>query len=217
MRAMGRAETHASRAKARGLPRARLTFAAFPFMLPVLVDEVPEGPDWVFELKLDGVRGLGLRDRKARLRELVPAIDPLRYTDHFEGDGEGFFRAACEAGLEGVIAKRADGPYRGGRHPEWRKIKCQRRQEFVIGGYTDPKGTRAHLGAVHLGVYADDALVYVGRAGSGLDSAGLRDLHRRLRGREVPTCPFTRGEPPRGREHHWARPELVCEVRFSEW
>src|SRR5882724_10599409 len=155
MRAMGRAETHASRAKARGLPRARLTFAAFPFMLPVLVDEVPEGPDWVFELKLDGVRvlalrahgrpsfqllqrrmhtsrpvasvpivaylydclalrgrdlrGLGLRDRKARLRELVPAIDPLRDTDHFEGDGEGFFRAACEAGLEGVIAKRADG------------------------------------------------------------------------------------------------------------
>jgi len=307
MRAMGRAETHASRAKARGLPRAPLTFAAFPFMLPVLVDEVPEGPDWVFELKLDGVRvlalrahgrarlcsrngldvtgqypevaaaidrlpgedlmldgeivaldeqgrpsfqllqrrmhttrpvasvpivaylydclalrgrdlrGLGLRDRKARLRELVPAIDPLRYTDHFEGDGERFFRAACEAGLEGVIAKRADGPYRGGRHPEWRKIKCQRRQEFVIGGYTDPKGTRAHLGAVHLGVYEDDALVYVGRAGSGLDEAGLRDLHRRLHAREVATCPFTRGEPPRGREHHWVRPELVCEVRFSEW
>ena len=141
----------------------------------------------------------------------------IRYTDHFEGDGEGFFRAACEAGLEGVIAKRADGPYRGGRHPEWRKIKCQRRQEFVIGGYTDPKGTRAHLGAVHLGVYEDDALVYVGRAGSGLDEAGLRDLHRRLHAREVATCPFTRGEPPRGREHHWVRPELVCEVRFSEW
>ena len=66
-------------------------------------------------------------------------------------------------------------------------------------------------------MYEDDALVYVGRAGSGLDEAGLRDLHRRLHAREVATCPFTRGEPPRGREHHWVRPELVCEVRFSEW
>jgi bifunctional non-homologous end joining protein LigD len=304
---MGWAGTHASRVKARGLPRMPLTFAALPFMLPVLVDEVPEGPDWVFEPKLDGVRvlalrvrgraqlcsrngldvtgqypevaaaidrlpgedlaldgeivaldeqgrprfqllqrrmhttrhaaevpiiaylydclalwgrdlrRLGLRDRKALLRELVPASDPLRYTDHFEGDGARVFRAACEAGLEGVIAKRADGPYRGGRRPEWRKIKCQRRQEFVIGGYTDPKGTRTHFGAVHLGVYEDDALVYVGRAGSGLDGAGLRDLHRRLHARAVAACPFTRGEPPRGREHHWVRPELVCEVRFSEW
>jgi DNA ligase D-like protein (predicted ligase) len=163
------------------------------------------------------LRGLPLRDRKALLRELVPAVDPLRYTDDFTGDGERFFRAACAAGLEGVIAKRADCPYRGGRRPDWRKIKCQRRQEFVIGGYTDPKGTRAHLGAVHLGVYDGDALVYVGRVGSGLDAADLRDLHRRLHALDIDACPFTRGELPRGREHHWVRPELVCEVRFTEW
>ena len=304
---MGRRANSATRVEELGLPRAHLTFAAFPFMLPVLVDEVPAGSDWVFEPKLDGVRvlalrgrdrtrlwsrngldvtgrypevaaaidrlaggdlaldgeivaldeqgrprfqllqrrmhttrhagrvpivayhydclalwgrdlrGLPLRDRKALLRELVPAVDPLRYTDDFAGDGERFFRAACEAGLEGMIAKRGDGPYRGGRRPDWRKIKCQRRQEFVIGGYTDPKGSRVHLGAVHLGVYDTDALVYVGRAGSGLDAAGLRDLHRRLRALETDACPFTRGDLPRGREHHWVRPELVCEVRFTEW
>src|SRR5207302_320645 len=99
------------------------------------------------------LRGLPLADRKALLRELLPAPGAVRYADHVEGDGAAFLDAACEAGLEGVVAKRADARYLGGRRTEWRKIKCVKRQEFVIGGYTDPKGTRAGLGAVHLGVY----------------------------------------------------------------
>ena len=103
------------------------------------------------------------------------------------------------------------------RSTEWRKIKCVRRQEFVIGGYTDPKGTRALLGAVHLGVYDGDQLVYAGRAGSGLDRAALDELAARLRPLATERCPFTRGSPPRGPEHHWVRPALVCEVRFTEW
>ena len=87
----------------------------------------------------------------------------------------------------------------------------------MIGGYTDPKGTRALLGAVHLGVYDGDQLVYAGRAGSGLDRAALDELAARLRPLATERCPFTRGSPPRGPEHHWVRPALVCEVRFTEW
>jgi len=163
------------------------------------------------------LRGLTLAERKVLLRALVPARGPLRYCDHVEDDGPAFLAAACGAGLEGVVAKRAGSLYRGGRRTEWRKVKCHLRQEFVIGGYTDPRGTRPHLGAVHLGVYDVGALVYVGRAGSGLDTAGLRDLYLRLRGLATERCPFARGGPPRGRENHWVRPELVCEVRFGEW
>src|SRR5437870_184997 len=163
------------------------------------------------------LRGLPLADRKALLRELLAAPGAVRYADHVEGDGAAFLDAACKAGLEGVVAKRADARYLGGRRTEWRKIKCVKRQEFVIGGYTDPKGTRAGLGAVHLGVYDGDALVYAGRAGSGLDRAGLDELAARLRPLTTERCPFTRGSPPRGPEHHWVRPVLVCEVRFSEW
>jgi bifunctional non-homologous end joining protein LigD len=163
------------------------------------------------------LRALPLLARKALLRELAPGRDTVRYGDHVEGDGQAFLEAACAQGLEGVVAKRADAPYRGGRRLEWRKIKCQRRQEFVIGGWTDPKGARTHLGALHLGVHDDDGLLYVGRVGSGFDEATLRALHARLRRLAVGRCPFTRGVPPRGREHHWVRPELVCEVRFGEW
>src|SRR5207249_3258767 len=133
------------------------------------------------------LRGLALADRKALLRELLAAPGAVRYADHVEGDGAAFLDAACKAGLEGVVAKRGDARYLAGRRTEWRKIKCVKRQEFVIGGYTDPKGTRAGLGAVHLGVYDGDDLVYAGRAGSGLDHVmpgrlgGARDVGRALR------------------------------------
>jgi bifunctional non-homologous end joining protein LigD len=170
-------------------------------------------------LALEGrdVRSLPLLERKALLAALVPRGGPVRYCDHVDEGGPAFLAAARELGLEGVVAKRADSPYRGGRRREWLKIKCQRRQEFVIGGWTDPKGSRASLGAVHVGVHDRGALVYVGRVGSGLDAAGLGDLERRLGALAIDRCPFTRGRPPAGREHHWVRPELVCEVRFTDW
>lgn len=163
-------------------------------------------------------RDLPLRARKALLRELLPPGDAvLRYSDHVEDDGQRFLAAARTMGIEGVVAKRADGPYRAGRRPEWLKVKCHRRQEFVIGGWTDPKGTRGHLGAVHLGVHEGGLLVYVGRAGAGLGGPGLPELHRRLGALAAERPPFARGPVPRGREHHWVRPALVCEVRFTEW
>jgi len=163
------------------------------------------------------VRQLPLGERKALVRELLPAPGTLRYVDHVEGEGRAFFEAVCAAGLEGVVAKRVECPYRAGRRSEWRKIKCHQRQEFVIGGYTDPKGTRTYLGAVHVGFFEGGSLVYAGRAGSGLDAGALHELYGRLRALETPRCPFGRGNAPRGGEHHWVRPELVCEVAFAEW
>jgi len=162
-------------------------------------------------------RDLPLLARKALVRRLLPRAGVLRYCDHVQGRGQVFFAAACAAGLEGMVAKRADAPYRGGRRREWLKIKCQARQEFVIGGWTDPQGTRPYLGALHVGVYDHGALVYVGRVGSGFDVAGLRDLHAWLRTLAAERRPFTRGPLPRGRGHHWVRPALVCEARFTEW
>jgi bifunctional non-homologous end joining protein LigD len=163
------------------------------------------------------VRGLALVDRKALLARVVPRTGALRYCDHVDRDGKAFLAAACEAGLEGVVAKRVDSPYRAGRSPDWRKIKCHCRQEFVVGGYTAPKGTRAHFGALHLGVYDGEALVYVGRVGSGLGDATLDALARRIRELTIERAPFTRGDPPHGAGHYWVKPELICEVRFTEW
>src|SRR5438067_1890165 len=164
------------------LPRVRLQPASLPLMLPTLVEEVPRGPGWLFELKWDGVRLLALREQG---RVELWARSGARMTERYP---------------EIAVALA---PLAGG--------------EFALGGYTDPKGTRALLGAVHLGVYDGDDLVYAGRAGSGLDRAGLDELAARLRPLVTERCPFTRGCPPRGPEHHWVRPALVCEVRFSEW
>jgi hypothetical protein len=154
------------------------------------------------------VRGLPLVERKELLRVQLPAPGAVRYAEHVD-DGPRFLAAVCAAGLEGVVAKRADGPYRAGRHADWRKIKCHHRQEFVIGGWTDPKGTRARLGAVHVGFHDAGELVYAGRAGSGLGDAHLEELFARLRALAVDRCPFTRGAAPRGREHHWVRPSRL--------
>jgi len=170
-------------------------------------------------LVVDGrdCRALPLAARKALLRALVPAAAAVRYCDHVDDDGPAFFAAVCRAGLEGVVAKRAEAPYRGGRSREWLKVKRQRVEDFVIGGWTDPRGGRPGLGAVHLGRFDGRALVHVGRAGAGLGDRQLGELAARLRRLAVARCPFTRGDPPRGPEHHWVRPTLVCVVRFTEW
>jgi bifunctional non-homologous end joining protein LigD len=175
---------------------------------------------WVYDcLALDGrdVRRLALHERKQLLAALLPTAGPVRYCDHVEGQGAQFLEAACAAGLEGVVAKAAASPYRGGRSRQWQKVKCTLRQEFVIGGYTDARGTRPGLGALHLGVWERGRLAYVGRVGSGLDDAALGALRRQLDTLATERAPFTEGRAPRGRAHHWVRPVLVCEVRFAEW
>jgi bifunctional non-homologous end joining protein LigD len=146
----------------------------------------------------------------------VPPRGVVYFGDHVLEHGADFLAAACEQGLEGVVAKKRDSLYAAQRSRDWLKIKCQLRQEFVIGGYTAPQGTRAHFGALHLGLYDRGELVYVSKVGTGFDVRTLKDISGKLRRLERPTSPFVRGTPA-GRDHHWVEPRLVCEVRFTEW
>jgi bifunctional non-homologous end joining protein LigD len=174
---------------------------------------------YVFDLlHLDGrdLTGLPLRDRKAFLRGAVPSGAGVRFTTHRNGDGEEAYRYACAHGWEGVIAKRADSPYRATRSRDWRKLKCNREQELVIGGWTEPKGSRQELGAILVGYYEDGRLRYAGKVGTGFDEAMLRRLGAELRRRERDRPPFADAEGlPRAAR--WAEPELVGQVGFAEW
>jgi DNA ligase D-like protein (predicted ligase) len=158
-----------------------------------------------------------LRERKQRLHQLLDFADPLRFTEHRVGDGVEFYAEACQSGWEGLIAKRAGAPYVGGRTKDWLKFKCENNQEFVIGGFTDPQGSRTGLGALLLGVYdGDGQLVYAGKVGTGFDQQTLRRLHEELSALEQDKSPFDRGTPPRAGVH-WARPAMVAQIGFSEW
>lgn len=177
----------------------------------------------VFDLlHLDGrdLTGTRLEDRKAVLEALLatagPAADPLRFSRHVVGSGPKFLEQACRLGLEGAVAKRRDAPYRSARSTDWQKIKCIKRQEVVIGGYTDPDGSRVGIGALLAGVYEGRKLVYAGKVGTGFTERSLRDLHRRVERLAVSHCPFA--VPPTGvGRAHWVRPELVAEVAFGQW
>ena len=179
-----------------------------------------------FDLLFDDgrdLRGLPLRERKARLERLLArragaSGGRVRYGDHIEGSGAEVLAEACRNGLEGVVSKRAGDAYAGRRTSSWLKAKCARRQEFVIGGYTEPAGARVGLGALLLGTYADGALRFAGRVGTGFDEAALRLLAARLAELEQAAPPFA--DPPRGaaaRGVHWVAPELIAEVSFGEW
>jgi bifunctional non-homologous end joining protein LigD len=168
-------------------------------------------------LSLDGedLRDVPLEARKDALAELLPGDGRLRYTDHVAGAGPLFFAEACRLGLEGIISKRRDGKYRGGRSRSWLKVKCIQRQEFVIGGYTPPKGGRTAFGALLLGVREGDRLRYVGKVGTGFDEKTLKALHAKMQGLEAANAPFA--EPPKERGARWIAPNLVAEVAFTEW
>jgi bifunctional non-homologous end joining protein LigD len=174
-------------------------------------------------LMLDGrdLRKLPLVARKECLRLLVPSLGAVRYGDHVMEEGKAFFELASEQRLEGMVAKRVRSVYSGARTRDWIKIKCQRRQEFVVGGYTDPQGSRGHFGALHLGVYEGPAsgprLVYVSKVGTGFDDTKLRAILNKLRPLARDTPPFDAGAIPAGRGHHWVEPRLVAEVRFTDW
>ena len=142
------------------------------------------------------VRPLPLGERKRLLRGLLSFRDPLRYTEHRDTDREPYWREVCAKGWEGIIAKRADSPYRPGRTRDWLKFKCENGQEFVIGGYTDPRGSRTGFGALLLGYYdRDGKLRYAGKVGTGFDRRTLTSLHAALAALEQPEPSF---EPVRG-------------------
>ena len=165
----------------------------------------------------EDVRPLPLRERKRILHGLLTFDGPLRYTQHRTHDGVKYYEYACAQGWEGLVVKRADAPYRAGRSKDWLKFKCQNNQEFVIGGYTDPKGSRTGFGALLIGYYdTDGRLAYAGKVGTGFDTALLTSLGHTLAGLERPQPPFGRGTLPRSGVH-WVEPELVGQVAFSEW
>jgi len=171
-------------------------------------------------LHLDGwdLRGVRLEDRKQVLRRLLEsAPDVLRFSDHVRGQGPEFFEKAREAGLEGVVSKRADAPYREGRGGDWRKAKCRLTQEMVIGGFTLSSDGGGTLGALLVGFYEDEQLVYAGKVGSGFDGRLLVDLQQRLEARRRKTSPFASVPDELRRGARWVEPDLVAQVEFSQW
>jgi DNA ligase D-like protein (predicted ligase) len=156
-----------------------------------------------------------LWERKEILRTAFQFDGPLHYTEHREGDGEQYYQYACDNGWEGLIAKRADSTYTGGRSADWLKFKCVRGQEFVVGGFTEPQGSRAGFGALIVGYHENGALRYAGKVGTGYDHATLRALRARMDTMAQPASPFA--DPVPEPTAHWIRPELVVHVGFSEW
>jgi bifunctional non-homologous end joining protein LigD len=180
---------------------------------------------YVFDvLYLNGIdlRGVPLTERKALLEEIVSAADSqtaIRFSEHFVGNGPQFFQKAAKLGLEGIICKLADRPYVGGRSTDWLKVKANQREEFVIGGFTDP-GVRGGFGALLLGYYNPEReLVYAGKVGTGFTDALLESLRKRLDAMVQKESPFVDVRRPVGEAKgaHWVRPQLVAQIAFTEW
>jgi bifunctional non-homologous end joining protein LigD len=166
------------------------------------------------------LRAVALAERKRVLQDLLASSrGDVKYSEHFAVAGSAFLQNISALGLEGMVSKRSDLRYQSGRGPAWQKIKCIRRQEMVIGGFTDPAGSRQGFGALLLGVYEPDGkLTYSGKVGTGFDDATLASLSRSLKGFAQSKSPFH--NPPQGaegRRAHWVKPVLVAEVSFTEW
>jgi bifunctional non-homologous end joining protein LigD len=174
---------------------------------------------YIFDLLY--LNGFDLRDsplleRKEKLKSLFPKKSKyILFSDHIEDAGEDFYQLACKHKLEGVVLKLRDSPYFSGRNRFWVKLKCSLRQEFVIGGWTEPKGGRSYLGSLLLGVYEEGKLKYVGRVGTGFSVASLKEISQELQKIEINESPFQDLSKKSG--VHWVKPIKVCEVSFSNW
>src|SRR6266540_4258391 len=165
------------------------------------------------------LRKLPLIKRKEILRKVLPQTGPLRFSEHFEKDGEALYEQVVKLGLEGIMAKKADSPYRDGRSGDWLKIRADRIDDFVVVGFTRPKGARGGFGSLHVGAQKDGKLIYCGRAGSGFSGDQLDEISATLQGlvRATPPCePPEHGALPKGPDHIWVEPKLVCDVRYKE-
>jgi len=174
---------------------------------------------YVFDLLyLDGydLRRVSLEERKEILRQITDVSGHVRYSEHFS-QGKGLFAVAKQKGLEGILAKRRTSVYEERRTREWLKIKITQTVDCVIGGYTDPEGSREYFGSIVLGLYDKKGnLVHVGQAGTGFDHAMLKEISKVLKKRETKASPFPQGVEAL-RTVHWVKPELVAEIKFSEW
>ena len=174
---------------------------------------------YVFDLMaLEGydLRGLPLERRKALLAQLLPRLGALRYSEHWEKDGETLYAQVERMGLEGIMAKQAASPYRSRRSAEWLKIRADHVADLVVVGYSQPKGSRGGFGALHVAGYQDGKLIYAGRVGTGFSEKQLQEVAAQLERSQRPLPP-AEGPVPTGTQHHWVEPELVVEVRYKEW
>ena len=187
-------------------------------------------PSFVFEIfdliYLDGysLKQAPLRDRKALLESLFRSAKikkdagALRFSDHVQGNGKEFFKQACAYGIEGIVSKLADAPYESTRTKSWQKIKCIKRQEFIIVGYTPSKKDFPGFGSLVLAVNEKGKLIYTGRVGTGFSIKQRLELQKKLDRLAQPNMPFSeRPKDPGLRQAHWAKPQLVGEVEFTEW
>ena len=162
------------------------------------------------------LRPLPLTARKSVLQQVLPPVGALRYLEHVANDGEALYHEAERLGLEGVVGKKAAAPYKAGRSPAWLKVRSRRTGDFVVVGFTSPKGSRGGFGALHLAEYVDGSLMYSGRVGSGFSDKQLSEVSRTLleHRRKDPPC---EGPVPKEKGTTWVDPVLVCEVEYTEW
>ena len=174
---------------------------------------------YVFDLLyLEGydLRRVSLEQRKEVLAQIATSVDLLRYSDHYPGQGIALFEAAKQKGLEGILAKRRTSCYEERRTREWLKIKITHTIDCVIGGYSDPEGSRQYFGSIVLGLYdKKDHLIHIGQAGTGFNQSRLKEIYQLLKSLETDRNPFY--GPVDARNVHWVKPELVAEIKFSEW
>ncbi len=186
----------------------------------VLDGEMVAGLYSVFDiLRLEGhdVTKLPLETRKQLLREHFEWRAPLELVEPLPEDGLAAYARACREGWEGVMAKRRDSVYEHKRSRAWLKMKCDASQEFVVGGFTEPRGARVGFGALLIGYFEGDDFVFAGKLGTGFDTQLLRDLYAALLDSEIPEPPFTRGTNLPKKQAHWVRPEIVVDVGFMQW
>ncbi|MBV9439544.1 MAG: non-homologous end-joining DNA ligase [Candidatus Eremiobacteraeota bacterium] len=162
------------------------------------------------------VRDRPLEERKRLLEDLIVPERSVMFSKHWPTRGIELYELAQRRGLEGIVGKVRSSPYRSTRSREWVKIKAKQRQEFVVGGWTEPRGSRKEFGSLLVGYYDGTALRYAGHVGSGYDARLLRDVSAKLRARERATCPFVE-RPKTNTPAHWVKPELVAEIAFAEW
>jgi DNA ligase D-like protein (predicted ligase) len=160
---------------------------------------------------------LPLLDRKKILKKYLSFKKPISFTKHTKETGLKFYHQACKKGWEGVIAKRADSPYVSKRSKDWLKFKCIHEQEFVIGGYTDPQGSRTGFGALLIGYYEGKEFKYAGKVGTGYDEELLESLGAKLKKLERKKCPFASDEDLPKKNVHWVHPKIVAQIEFMEW
>jgi len=173
-------------------------------------------------LALDGkdLRSKPLKERRRRLQKLMSGkrvSNWLVYADYVEGSGAEFYAQACAAGLEGIVSKRADAPYRSGRSKSWLKIKCGRGEEFVIGGYSRSEVKGKPFSSLLLGTFEGDKLSYAGKVGTGFDAADFDQLARRFKPLERATSSFEEVPAPERKDAVWLEPKLVCQVAYTDW